>query len=84
MACQSFVQPLSGHEKAASNVLPDYHAMENLTSVMPQEDALDANATEVEDRVISWVRVSKGLSWMCMGARVGVVIFHTAGIWLNS
>jgi hypothetical protein len=61
-----------------------YHAMEFGTSASPPADLLDAKATHVSDRVISWVRVSKWLPWMKMGDRAGVVMFHTAGLRLDS
>jgi hypothetical protein len=61
-----------------------YHAMEALTAVAPLDDLTGPNAKEVKDRVLSWVRISKWLPWMKMGDRPGVVIFHTAGMRLNS
>lgn len=61
-----------------------YHAMEFGTSATPEADALDANSPFVDDRVISWGRVSEWLPWMEMGDRSGVVVFHTAGMRLNS
>ncbi len=61
-----------------------YHAMEFGSGAVPIDDLLDGDAEHVEDRVISWVRVSKFLPWMKMGDRDGVVIFHTAGLRLDS
>lgn len=61
-----------------------YHAMEFGTGAIPMEDLLDGDANTVKDRVISWARVSKFLPWMKMGDRDGVVIFHTAGMRLDS
>jgi hypothetical protein len=61
-----------------------YHAMEFLTGSMPVDDLLDADASNVSDRIISWGRVSKFLPWMEMGDRPGVMIFHTAGLRLEN
>lgn len=61
-----------------------YHAMEFGTGASPVDDVLDASADHVEDRVISWARVSKWLPWMKMGDRDGVAVFHTAGMRLDS
>ena len=61
-----------------------YHAMEFGTGAVPKDDLLDAKADTVKDRVISWARVSKFLPWMKMGDLDGVVIFHTAGMRLDS
>lgn len=61
-----------------------YHAMEFGTGATPIDDLLDGDADKVTDRVISWARVSKFLPWMKMGDRDGVVIFHTAGMRLDS
>ena len=61
-----------------------YHAMEFGTGAVPIDDLLDGDANVVKDRVISWARVSKFLPWMKMGDRDGVVIFHTAGMRLDS
>lgn len=61
-----------------------YHAMEFGTGASPIEDVVDGDAAAVTDRVISWARVSKWLPWMKMGDRDGVVIFHTAGLRLDS
>ncbi len=60
-----------------------YQAMEFGTSASPADEILDADIPAAEDRVISWGRVSKWLPWMKMGDRVGVVVFHTAGIRLS-
>lgn len=57
-----------------------YHAMEFGTEATPLDDIFDPTTTEVKDRVISWVRVSKWLPWMKMGGRSGVVVFHTGGL----
>lgn len=77
-----YKNPLGGEFQ--ENIGGWYHALEFMTSAMPQADLLDASASEVKDRVISWVRVSKWLPWMRMGDRPGVIIFHTAGMRLNS
>ena len=61
-----------------------YHAMEFGTGAVPIDHLLDGDAPHVSDRVISWARVSKFLPWMKMGDRDGVVIFHTAGLRLES
>ena len=61
-----------------------YHAMEFGTGATPVDDLVDGDADHVNDRVISWARVSKWLPWMKMGDRDGVVIFHTAGLRLDS
>lgn len=61
-----------------------YHAMEFLTSAIPEADLLDAQASGVHDRIISWGRVSQWLPWMEMGSRPGNVFFHTAGMRLDS
>ena len=60
-----------------------YQAMEFGTSASPQHEILDGGIAAAQDRVISWGRVSKWLPWMKMGDRVGVVVFHTAGIRLS-
>jgi hypothetical protein len=77
-----YKNPLAGDYQ--ENVGGWYHAMEALTAASPMSDITDPNASEVKDRVISWVRVSKWLPWMKMGDRAGMVIFHTAGMRLNS
>lgn len=77
-----YKNPLAGDYQ--ENVGGWYHAMEALTAVAPMSDITDPNASEVKDRVISWVRVSKWLPWMKMGDHAGMVIFHTAGMRLNS
>lgn len=74
--------PLAGDYQAY--VGGTYHAMEFGTGATPIDDLLDGNANKVKDRVISWARVSKFLPWMKMGDRDGVVIFHTAGLRLDS
>ena len=61
-----------------------YHAMEFGSGAVPIDDIVDGDADHVSDRVISWARVSKFLPWMKMGDRDGVVIFHTAGLRLDS
>ena len=60
-----------------------YHAMEFGTSASPADEILDAAIPAATDRVISWGRVSKWLPWMKMGDRVGVAVFHTAGMRLS-
>jgi hypothetical protein len=77
-----YKNPLAGDYQ--DNIGGTYHAMEALTAAAPMDEVLDANAKEVKDRVLSWVRISKWLPWMKMGDRAGVVIFHTAGLRLNS
>ncbi len=77
-----YKNPLAGDYQ--DNIGGTYHAMEALTAAAPLDDVTDANANEVKDRVLSWVRISKWLPWMKMGDRAGVVIFHTAGLRLNS
>ena len=74
--------PLAGDYQAY--VGGTYHAMEFGTGAVPIQDLLDGEADHVKDRVISWARVSKFLPWMKMGDRDGVVIFHTAGLRLDS
>jgi len=61
-----------------------YHAMEFGTDAAKLEDLTDPNTTTVKDRVLTWVRVSKWLPWMRMGGRIGVVVFNTAGLRLES
>jgi Protein of unknown function (DUF1838) len=61
-----------------------YHAMEFGTDATKLDDLTDPNTTYVKDRVLTWVRVSKWLPWMKMGGRVGVVVFNTAGLRLDS
>jgi hypothetical protein len=61
-----------------------YHAMEFGTTTAAAREALDAKDTELEDAVISWGRISRWLPWMKMGDREGVVVFHTAGMRLDS
>lgn len=61
-----------------------YHAMEFGTDAAKLDDLTDPNTTYVKDRVLTWVRVSKWLPWMKMGSRVGVVVFNTAGLRLES
>jgi hypothetical protein len=73
-----YKNPLGGDYQ--ENVGGWYHAMEFTTSEVPLDDLLDAKATAVTDRVLTWVRISKWLPWMKMGDRPGVVIFHTAGM----
>ncbi len=77
-----YKNPLAGEYQ--DNIGGTYHAMEALTAAAPMDDVTDPNAKEVQDRVLSWVRISKWLPWMKMGDRAGVVIFHTAGLRLNS
>jgi hypothetical protein len=77
-----YKNPLGGEYQ--ENVGGWYHAMEFLTSESAASDLLDADAAEIRDRVITWVRVSKWLPWMRMGDRPGIVIFHTAGLRLDS
>lgn len=77
-----YKNPLAGDFQ--DNIGGTYHAMEALTAAAPMDDVTDPNAKEVKDRVLSWVRISKWLPWMKMGDRAGVVIFHTAGMRLNS
>lgn len=47
-------------------------------------EALDATDSELQDTLISWVRISRWLPWMKMGDRDGLVVFHTAGMRLDS
>jgi hypothetical protein len=61
-----------------------YHAMEFGTDAARMDDLTDPNTTYVKDRVLTWVRVSKWLPWMKMGSRIGVVVFNTAGLRLES
>lgn len=61
-----------------------YHAMELGSSATPIERVLDDSIGYVNDRVISWGRVSQWLPWMAMGSREGWVFFHTAGMRLDS
>ena len=61
-----------------------YHAMEFLTGATPVDDPLDGDAATVKDRVLSWGRISKWLPWMEMGDKEGILIFHTAGMRLDS
>lgn len=61
-----------------------YHAMEFGTEAAKIDDLTDPNTTYVKDRVLTWVRVSKWLPWMKMGSRIGVVVFNTAGLRLES
>ncbi|MEO8500189.1 MAG: DUF1838 family protein [Vicinamibacteria bacterium] len=60
-----------------------YHAMEFGTEMAKMDDLTDPNTTFVKDRVLTWVRVSKWLSWMKMGNRIGAVVFNTAGLRLD-
>ena len=77
-----YTNPLAGDYQ--EYVGGTYHAMEFGTGASPVDDLLDASADHVEDRVISWARVSKWLPWMKMGDRDGVAVFHTAGMRLDS
>ena len=77
-----YKNPLGGEYQ--ENIGGWYHAMEFLASESSADDLLDADAAAVKDRVITWVRVSKWLPWMKMGDKPGVVIFHTAGMRLDS
>lgn len=61
-----------------------YHAMEFGTTAIPLASAQNAGITEFSDSVISWGRVSRWIPWMKMGDREGLVIFHTAGMRLDS
>ena len=61
-----------------------YHAMEFGTTAVSAKEALDATDTELQDAVISWARISRWLPWMKMGDRDGLVVFHTAGMRLDS
>lgn len=61
-----------------------YHAMEFGTDAAKLDDLTDPTTSYVKDRVLTWVRVSKWLPWMKMGGRIGVVVFHTAGLRLES
>jgi hypothetical protein len=61
-----------------------YHAMEFGTTTATAKEALDPKDTELEDAVISWGRISRWLPWMKMGDRDGLVVFHTAGMRLDS
>lgn len=61
-----------------------YHAMEFGTSAASASEALDAGDNELQDTLISWVRISRWLPWMKMGDRDGLVVFHTAGMRLDS
>jgi hypothetical protein len=61
-----------------------YHAMEFGTSAASASEALDAGDSELQDTLISWVRISRWLPWMKMGDRDGLVVFHTAGMRLDS
>lgn len=61
-----------------------YHAMEFGTSAALASEALDATDSELQDTLISWVRISRWLPWMKMGDRDGLVVFHTAGMRLDS
>ena len=61
-----------------------YHAMEFGTSAASAREALDAGDSELQDTLISWVRISRWLPWMKMGDRDGLVVFHTAGMRLDS
>ena len=60
-----------------------YHAMEFGTSAALASEALDATDSELQDTLISWVRISRWLPWMKMGDRDGLVVFHTAGMRLD-
>ncbi len=61
-----------------------YHAMEFGTSAVSAKEAMNARDTELENAVLSWGRISRWLPWMEMGDRDGVVVFHTAGMRLDS
>ena len=61
-----------------------YHAMEFGTSAALASEALDATDSELQDTLISLVRISRWLPWMKMGDRDGLVVFHTAGMRLDS
>jgi hypothetical protein len=76
-----YKNPLGGDYQ--ENIGGWYHAMEAMTTATPASDLYDASKSEVGDRVLSWVRISKWLPWMKMGDRPGVVVFHTAGMRLN-
>ncbi len=57
-----------------------YHATEFLTLAYPLEDALDAEATAIQDAVISWGRISGWLPWMKMRGRTGIMVHYTHGM----
>jgi hypothetical protein len=61
-----------------------YQAMEFGSTAANAREALDARDTELENAVISWGRISRWLPWMEMGDRDGLVVFHTAGMRLDS
>ena len=57
-----------------------YHATEFLTMAYPLEDALNAEATAIQDAVISWGRISGWLPWMKMRGRSGILVHYTHGM----
>ncbi len=77
-----YKNPLGGEYQ--ENIGGWYHAMEFGTNEIPLDDLLDARNGQVNDRMLTWVRISKWLPWMKMGDRPGLVVFHTAGLRLNS
>lgn len=77
-----YTNPLAGDYQ--EYVGGTYHAMEFGTEAAKMSDLTDPDSPAVMDRVLTWVRVSKWLPWMKMGSRPGVVVFHTAGLRLES
>jgi hypothetical protein len=77
-----YKSPLAGEDQ--DYVGGTYHAMEFGTSAASASEALDAGDSELQDTLISWVRISRWLPWMKMGDRDGLVVFHTAGMRLDS
>lgn len=61
-----------------------YHAMEFGTQAARASEALDPDDPQIDDAMLSWGRISKWLPWMEMGDRQGILIFHTAGLRLDS
>ncbi len=77
--CLSLEDPVRGGDYQDS-VGDQYHSMEFDTNSQPLANVLDRRATEVQDSIMSWGRISNWLPWMEMGDREGVVVFHTTGV----
>jgi len=60
-----------------------YHAMEMVNFFVPEAELLDSTRNKINDVSISWARLSSWLPWMEMGDRVGLLVFHSAGLRLS-
>jgi hypothetical protein len=77
-----YTNPMAGdYQEYVGN---NYHASEFLTAAVPMDDLTNADATRVQDSVISWGRISGWLPWMKMRSRDGLLVFYTGGMRLNN